>query len=63
VEKVEDLQVEDIDIFAGEPSQGYRVLGPLKARVTAATAFSKTPTTEDVNVKLRERAVRLGTTQ
>jgi hypothetical protein len=28
--------------------------------VTAATIMSKTPTVEDVNLKLREQAVRMG---
>jgi hypothetical protein len=54
------VRVEDIDVFAGEPGRPYRVVGPLKTRVTAATVFSKTPTVEDVNLKIREQAVRLG---
>jgi hypothetical protein len=54
------VQVEDIEVWTGEPGREYRVLGPLKARVTAATIFSKTPTVEDVNLKLREQATRLG---
>jgi len=54
------VQVEDIEVWTGEPGREYRVLGPLKARVTAATIFSRTPTVEEVNLKLREQATRLG---
>jgi hypothetical protein len=54
------VQVDEIQIFAGEPGRTYETVGPLRARVTAATIFSKTPTVEDVNLKLREEAVRLG---
>ncbi len=53
-------RIEDIEIWAGEPAREYRVLAPLKARVTAATLLSKTPTVEDVNLKLREQASLLG---
>jgi hypothetical protein len=54
------VQIDEIEIFAGDPGRPYETLGPLRARVTAATIFSKTPTVEDVNLKLREEAVRLG---
>jgi hypothetical protein len=54
------IQVEDIEILAGEPGRPYRAVGSLKARVTAPTNFSKTPTIEDVNFKLREQAVAVG---
>lgn len=54
------VQIDEIQIFAGEPGRTYETVGPLRARVTAATIFSKTPTIEDVNLKLREEAVRLG---
>ncbi len=54
------VRVDAIEIFAGEPGRPYTTLGPVRARVTAATVFSKTPTVEDVNLKLREQAVRIG---
>jgi hypothetical protein len=54
------VRVDAIEIFAGEPGGSYTTLGPVRARVTAATLFSKTPTVEDVNLKLREQAVRIG---
>lgn len=54
------VRVDALEIFAGEPEGSYTTLGPVRARVTAATLFSKTPTVEDVNLKLREQAVRIG---
>ena len=54
------MRVDDIEIHDGEPDQAYKNLGPVRARVGAATGFSKTPTIEDVNFKLREEALRLG---
>lgn len=48
------------EIVAGETSRPHRVIGPVKARVGAATVFSKTPTLEDVNWKLQETARRMG---
>ena len=44
------MRIEDIEVHAGE----------IKARVGAATIFSKTPTIEDVNFKLREEAMKKG---
>lgn len=57
------MQVENIQIHEGSVGQPHRKIGTAKARVGAATAFSKTPTLEDVNFKLREEALRLGEKQ
>src|ERR1044072_6015526 len=54
------MQIEAIEIHDGKPAQPYRVVGDVKAKVGAATAFSKAPTLDDVNAKLREQAARLG---
>lgn len=54
------VRVDEIELFVGEPGRPYTTLGPVRARVTAATVFSKTPTVEDANLKLREQAVRIG---
>ena len=54
------MRVEEIEIHTGTPAQTFKRLGELKAKVGAATLFSKTPTIEDVNFKLREQAARLG---
>ncbi len=50
----------DFEIYDGEPGRAYRLIGPIRARVGAATLFSKAPTLEDVNFKLRERAFKKG---
>jgi hypothetical protein len=57
------MRIEEIEIWTSEPDDDDREvieLGHVRARVTAATLFSKTPTIEDVNLKLREQAARLG---
>lgn len=54
------MQIEAIEIYDGEPPTPYTAIGSVRGRVGAATAFSKTPTIEDVNLKLREEASRLG---
>ena len=54
------MNIEDIEIHAGDLDRPYKVLGPIQARRTAATALSKTPTMEDVNSKLREVALKMG---
>jgi len=55
------MRIEDIEIFTdaavGRP---YRELGPIKARVAAATLFSRARTLDEVNQKLREVAARMG---
>lgn len=48
------------EIVVGVTSRPYRVIGSVKARVGAATVFSKTPTLEDVNWKLQEAATKMG---
>lgn len=50
----------NIQIIVGVPDVPYKSLGEIKARVGAATGFSKTPTIEDVNYKLQEMATKLG---
>lgn len=54
------MKIEDIEIHSGSIAQPYKELGLIKARVGAATIFSKTPTIEDVNLKLREEASKKG---
>jgi hypothetical protein len=50
----------DIEISAGDLDRPYRVLGPIKARVTAGAAWNKARTLEDANSKLREVALKMG---
>jgi hypothetical protein len=54
------MKVTDIGIHAGGVNQPYKALGQISAKVQAATAFSKTPTLEDINLKLQEQAVQMG---
>jgi len=49
-----------IEIHAGDPGRPKKSLGPVQARVGAATALSKAPTLEDVNFKLQEVAAKMG---
>jgi hypothetical protein len=49
-----------LEIHAGDIDRQYRIIGPIRARTGAATAFSKAPTMEDVNFKLREVALKRG---
>ena len=53
-------RIDDIEIHDNAPERPYKSLGGVKVRVGAATAFSKAPTVEDVNFKLREQAVKVG---
>jgi len=54
------MRIEDIEIHAGVITRRHRVIGEIKATVGAATLWSKTPTIEDVNFKLREKAMKRG---
>ena len=54
------MKIEQIEIHAGAIDRPYKVIGKIKAKVGAATIWSKTPTIEDVNFKLREEASRRG---
>src|ERR1700685_3724555 len=56
------MRVTEIEIHAGDIDRPYKTIGEINAKVQAATAFSKTPTIEDVNLKLQERASRMGAT-
>jgi uncharacterized protein YbjQ (UPF0145 family) len=54
------VRIEDIEIHAGTMARPHRVIGEISAKVGAATMFSKAPTIEDVNFKLREEALKKG---
>jgi hypothetical protein len=54
------MRIEDIEIHTGPIDFEYKTLRNLEARCEAPTAFSKAPTIEDVNNKLREMAASLG---
>ncbi len=54
------MRIDDIEIHAGGITRPHKVIAQIKARVGAATIFSKTPTIEDANFKLREEALKNG---
>jgi len=54
------MKVTEIEIHAGDVDQPYRTVGEISAKVEAATLFPKTPTLEDINFKLQEKASQLG---
>jgi hypothetical protein len=54
------VKVEAIEIHAGEPTFEYTPVRALEAKCEAMTNFSKAPTMEDVNAKLRQMASGLG---
>jgi DNA-directed RNA polymerase subunit RPC12/RpoP len=55
------MKVTEIEIHAGGGvNRPYKTIGPISAKVQAATAFSKTPTLEDINLKLQEEAAKIG---
>jgi hypothetical protein len=55
-----NMKVTEVEIHAGDVERPYRTVGGISARVEAATLFSKTPTLEDINLKLQEKASQLG---
>lgn len=54
------MQIGEIEIHEGDVDRPYKKIGTVRARVGAATAFSKSPTLEDVNFKLTEEALKQG---
>jgi hypothetical protein len=58
--KGSNMKVTEIEIHAGDVDQPYRTVGEISAKVEAATLFPKTPTLEDINFKLQEKASQLG---
>jgi len=49
-----------VQIFEGEPTRAYTVLGPLDISVNKLTAFHQTPTREAAIKRLQEAAAKLG---
>ena len=54
------MKVEDIEIHTGTVGFQFEPLRRLEAKCESPTVFSKAPTIEDVNQKLRELAVKIG---
>jgi hypothetical protein len=55
-----NMKVTEIEIDAGDVDHRYRTVGKISAKVEAATLLLKTPTLEDINFKLQEKASQLG---
>jgi hypothetical protein len=55
-----NMKVSEIEMHAGDVDQPYRAVGEISAKLESATLFSKTPTLEDINFKLQEKASQLG---
>jgi hypothetical protein len=54
------MAIEDIEIYETGIDRPYKELGPIKVRVQSRFAFSKSKTIEEVNLKLREKALKMG---
>lgn len=54
------MNIEAIEIHAGQPEFEYEPIRRLEAKCEAKTAFSQTPTMAQVNSKLRELAASVG---
>ena len=54
------MKATEIEIHTGDVDQPYRTVGEISAKVEVATLFPKTPTLEDINCKLQEKASQLG---
>ena len=54
------MKFTEVEIHAGDVDHSYRTVGEISAKVEAATLFPKTPTLEDINLKLQEKASQLG---
>ena len=55
-----DILIEDIEIHTGDISRSYKVIGMIHADVRQGSKLSHFPTTEEVNLKLREVASNRG---
>jgi len=54
------MKITDIAIHSGMITESFRRIGPVSAKASKASIFSKSPTIEDVNFKLQEEASKLG---
>lgn len=54
------MSMDQIEIHVAQPAFNYRPLRKLEVRSEAMTVFSRTPTEDDVNAKLRTLAAQVG---
>ncbi|MGC8816213.1 MAG: zinc-ribbon domain-containing protein [Candidatus Hadarchaeum sp.] len=60
IETKDSSALSKIKIYPEAPALPFDVIGPVQARVHAATALSPEPTLDEVNQKLREKALKMG---
>lgn len=53
------MAIEDIEIYENGIDRPYKEIGHIKVKMGARTAFSKSKTIEEVNLKLREKALKM----
>lgn len=54
------MKVTDIEIYAGKPDFEYQPIRQIEAKCEAGHAFSSAPSMEEVNVRLRALAAKVG---
>lgn len=54
------MSIQDIEIYGNGIDRPYKELGHIKVRVQSRFAFSKEKTIEEVTLKLREKALKMG---
>lgn len=54
------MKVDDIEIFAGKPDFEFEPIRQIEAKCEASHAFSSAPSMEEVNVRLRALAAKVG---
>ena len=54
------MGIQDIEIYETSIDRPYKEIGTIKVKIGARTAFSKSKTIEEVNSKLREKALKMG---
>ena len=56
------MRIEDVQVHLGEPGRRYRTIGAVKVRIAPRNVFYgfRQPTPDDLDDKLRERAIELG---
>jgi hypothetical protein len=54
------MRIDDIELHAGDLDRPYTVIADIRARVQSPTAFSRTRTTDEVDSRIREEAMKVG---
>jgi hypothetical protein len=54
------MAIEDIEIYETDIDRPYKEIGPIKVKIGSRTVLSKSKTIEEVNLKLREKALKMG---